>query len=207
MFSEGVDHPPALTIAHLPPAADRKSAHRDKAGHGSTFVTLPSGQAMDTALNAARQLNPYQECFTAMWQVLLFISTALIGLFAIRALRRIAIVNRARAEFTETISLIHTWSGRRNDLALTAKALARLAVHKQYLDSAEQARQSTGKSPDQVAWHEAEFFLEYGRCDARHRGLLSLTYPDNDMYEQAMEVEQAISSLQAIHSRSSPDNR
>lgn len=128
-----------------------------------------------------------------MLQVAVIFVAIVAGTWIIRSMIRSAERNHARRTFTSMMRDVHEWSIRRNDLELTARALRSLTQHRELLDDAQRLSLETGKA----SWRSREFLLEYLRCEERHRRLCDLDYPDNDMYEQAMELQEAIDALDA----------
>lgn len=128
-----------------------------------------------------------------MLQTLIIISIVIAVCLIAWLLARSASRSQARRAFTSVMSDVHEWAVKRNDLRLTANALGSLRRHRDLLlqaHSVETDRQASG-------WRQREFLLEYARCEARHREICDLNYPDNDMYEQAMELQEAIDALDA----------
>jgi hypothetical protein len=130
-----------------------------------------------------------------MLQIILIICLALATCLVVWLLARSAARSKARRAFTGMMSDVHDWAIRRNDLNLTAVAMESLRQHRDLLRRAKLAGSEKGTN-----WQEREFLREYERCEARHQQICDLNYPDNDMYEQAMELQEAIDALDARRS-------
>jgi hypothetical protein len=94
-------------------------------------------------------------------------------------------------------TLVDRWNYKRNDLRLTAELINARRQHESRLQQASALELSrTWLSPSQA------YLVEYAKCENRHKGLLNLDQSDNEAFEQATELEDAIMAIESIRANS-----
>lgn len=104
---------------------------------------------------------------------------------------------QACLDYTTMVTLVDRWNYKRNDLRLTAELINARRQHESRLQRASGFELTrTWLTPSEA------YLVEYAKCENRHQALLNLDLSDNDAFEQATELEDAIMAIESIRSNS-----